>query len=85
MYLHEKELVTQVRVYESPEGYNNKVPYSAILTLQYIADDIVYIEGLRGEISIDFYKSLKNLLKSKNIKQAMYYRDTGELKHVKVS
>ena len=84
MYLHEKELITQIRVYKTSEGYNNKKPYEAILTLQYIGDDELFIEGLRGRVGMFIRDELKTLLKSKGVKTLKYFRN-GKIRSVKVS
>tara|TARA_Y100000590_G_C15343320_1_gene872290 strand:- start:148 stop:402 length:255 start_codon:yes stop_codon:yes gene_type:complete len=83
MYLHEKELITQVRVYNTPEGYNNKKPYEAILTLQYIGDDEVFIEGLRGSVGIFIRNEIIELMKGKGVKLIRYLRN-GKIRNVKV-
>lgn len=84
MYLHEKELVTHIRVYSSPEGYKEKLPYEAIFTVQYIGDNTAFVEGLKGSISIEIIKQVVELLKAKGIKTLRYYRN-GKIKDVQIS
>jgi hypothetical protein len=84
MYLHEKEIVTQIRVYTTVDGYAEKVPYEAIFTVQYISDNLAYIEGLQGTVKIRLVKELINKLKSKGVSTLMYTRGKG-MKFVKIS
>ena len=84
MYLHEKELVTQIRVYLTPDGYKNKKPYEAIITAQYIGDDTVFIEGLRGRIGLQIKNRLKELFIDKGITKVLYYRN-GKVHNVELS
>lgn len=79
MFIHEKIVVSQVRTYDNPRGYENKEPYTSILTVHYIGDDKVYIEGLRGDkTSIRDLVSLRKLFRSKGINTILYHRGDEE-------
>lgn len=84
MYMHEKTVVSQVRIYKTPDGYQNKAPYDAILTLHYIGDDEVFIEGLQGSIDFSFVRELISNLQDRGIKLLRYFRN-GDVKVVKLS
>jgi len=84
MYLHEKPIVTQIRVYSEPDGYENKIPYDAIMTVQYVSDSTAYVEGLQGKINIRVIKELVKILKDNGVRGFWYTRDT-ELKYAELS
>lgn len=85
MYLHEKPLITQIRGYkDNPRGYEEKVPYDFILTVQYIGDDTVYLEGLHGTMTKDLLKALKAYAKERGVRYLRYNRNTTSSRDITI-
>lgn len=79
MFIHEKTIMTQIRVYDNPDGYENKEPYTGILTIHYLGDKKVYIEGFRGEnTSPRALVFLREYFRSKDIETISYHRGEEE-------
>lgn len=85
MFLHEKPIVTQLRGYkDNPEGYSEKAPYDLIVTIQYLGDDTVYLEGMSGSFDRDTLKALIDYAKTKGVKFIKYKRNTTSSKDVTI-
>lgn len=80
MYIHEKPLITQIRGYtDNPRGYEEKIPYDFIVTIQYIGDDTVFLEGLSGKMTKGLLKALKKYAKERNVKFLKYKRGSRDV------
>lgn len=67
-------LVSQIRIYDEPNGYENRIPYTGIVTVTHINDKTVYLSGAVGKIDRRVYAEIAKLLKSQGIEECFFER-----------
>tara|TARA_Y100001936_G_scaffold105315_1_gene103503 strand:+ start:1145 stop:1420 length:276 start_codon:yes stop_codon:yes gene_type:complete len=82
---HLSRIVSQIRVYEDSDGYEDRKPYTGIFTIQHISDTTVYISGAHGEnLTREAYEECVKLLQEIGVKTILYER-RGKVKTMKVN
>lgn len=82
---HISRLVSQIRVYEDSDGYDERKPYTGIFTIQHISDTTAYISGAHGEnLTRDAYLECVKLLHEIGVEIILYER-RGRVKTLNVS
>ena len=66
--------VSSVRVYDRPDGYANRLPYSAIVTVSHLNDTTVYLHGAVGVMDRQVWASLLDLLREQGVTTVMLER-----------
>ncbi len=66
--------VSQVRLYDEPDGYARRVPYKAIVTITHLTDKTVYLSAAVGDLTLDVYPALLAMLKERGIESVMMER-----------
>lgn len=74
IYLSLTPHVSQIRVYDQPDGYEKRIPYIGIMTVTYLNDKTVYISGAVGKFDKAAYQQICDLLKSYGVEQLLYER-----------
>jgi len=73
--------VSSVRAYDRPDGYANRLPYSAIVTISHLTDTTVYLHGAIGEVSRPVWAALLDLLRERGVTTVMLERH-GKMKTI---
>lgn len=56
-------VMSQIRAYvDNPDGYANRDPYQAIITVQHIGDKAAYLSGAMGKIDRNMFDAAVKLL-----------------------
>lgn len=79
VYLSMTPLVSVIRAYSDPDGYDSKLPYFATVTVTHLTGEVVYLSGGIGDLNREAYESLLKLLKERGATQIMLERH-GEIK-----
>lgn len=67
-------VVEHIRFYNEGNSYGNKDPYDLIMTVTWLNDDEIYIQGAHGNINKDRFKQVYNYYKSKGVKRIRFQR-----------
>lgn len=73
--MHVKTLVEHVRFYSEGLSYENKDPYNTILTVVWLDDNTISLQGLRGEFDSKKKLQLIQYYKNKGVTKAYYERE----------
>lgn len=74
IYLSLTPHVSQIRVYDQPDGYEKRIPYIGIMTITHLNDTTVYISGAVGNFDRKAYLQVAELLKENGIDTLLYER-----------
>jgi hypothetical protein len=67
-------VVSQIRIYHVPNGYEERIPYEGIITVTHITDKMAYLSGAHGIIDRSIYRKIIELLKEQGIDEVFYER-----------
>lgn len=67
-------VVSQIRIYDQPNGYDARVPYVGIVTVTYLTDKKVLLGGAVGSIDRSVYDAIKELLTEEGIEEVIFER-----------
>jgi len=67
-------VVSQIRIYDEPNGYENRIPYKGIITVTYLNEKTVFLSGAIGEINRKIYKEIVKLLRSQGVEEVQFER-----------
>lgn len=81
IYLHITPQASNVRAYDVPDGYANRLPYLAIVTVSHLTDTIVYLHGAVGKVDRETWEGTLDLLRERGIKTVMLERH-GRMKTI---
>ena len=73
--MHVKPLVEHVRFYLEDSSYKDKDPYDAIITVVWLDDKTVSLQGLKGNFNKERRTRLIAYYKSRGITDVMYTRN----------
>jgi hypothetical protein len=79
MHVHYSPVISAFRVYEGQDGYATREPYIAIVYVQFLSDDTVYLSGAHGRINKESYDKAFDMLRARGVTKALYERH-GKLK-----
>jgi len=63
-----------IRSYTEGESYEGRDPYDCIVTVQFLTEEIAYLCGAKGDLSITAIKEIHNLLKEMGVKKILMER-----------
>lgn len=66
--------VSSIRAYDQPHGYENRIPYLAIVTVTHLTDTTVYLHGAVGTVDRETWEKTLDLLRERGIKDVMMER-----------
>lgn len=75
--------ISTVRLYDDPFGYEQRMRYTAIVTVTHLSDTAVYLSGAHGALSRDTMPKLLAMLKSQGIETVQMERH-GKIKTTKL-
>lgn len=73
MFVHEQIKTVILRGYSSPDGYEQKLEYDWICSID-IHSDVAFVYGLKGILPLRFKKELLKVLKRHKVNRVMYER-----------
>lgn len=69
---------SDMRAYlDTPNGYADRVPYRAKLTVMHLSDTLVYLQGAVGVIDRETWRAAFDLLRARGVTQVMIERRKG--------
>lgn len=74
IHLHMTPAVSSIRAYDQPNGYENRVPYLAILTVMHLTDTAVYLQGAVGKVDRETWDKAFDLLRAQGVTSVMFER-----------
>lgn len=66
--------VSSIRAYDRPGGYENRLPYLAIVTVTHLTDKIVYLHSGVGKVDRETWEKTLDLLREKGVTTVMLER-----------
>jgi len=73
-FLHMSRSVSQVRAYDEPNGYAQRIPYRAIVTVTHLTDTLAYLHAAVGVLKPDDFAALLAMLKEQGITTVQFER-----------
>jgi hypothetical protein len=73
--------VSTVRAYNVPNGYENRLPYLAIVTVSHLTEKLVYLHGAVGDVDRETWAKLLQMLREKGVETVMLERH-GKMKTI---
>jgi hypothetical protein len=73
--------VSSLRAYDEPDGYENRLPYLAIVTVTHLPDSTVYLHGAVGKADRETWEKTLDLLRERGIKRVVLERH-GKMKTI---
>ena len=73
-----------IRAYDQPGGYENRLPYLAIVTVTHLTDKIVYLHGAVGKVDRETWTKTLDLLRERGVTTVMLERH-GQMKTIQLS
>lgn len=83
IHLHMTPAVSNIRAYDEPNGYENRIPYKAILTVMHLTETTVYLMGAIGTISRETRAKAFDLLRERGVTTVMVERH-GQMKTISI-
>lgn len=65
---------SNIRAYDQPNGYEDRVPYLAILTVMHLTDKVVYLQGTVGKVDRETWDKAFELLRERGVTTVMLER-----------
>jgi hypothetical protein len=81
IHLHITPAVSNIRAYAQPNGYPDRAPYLAILTVLHLTDTVVYLMGAIGTVNRETREAAFALLRERGVKTALMERH-GQMKTI---
>lgn len=63
-----------IRAYDQPGGYENRLPYLAIVTVTHLTDKVVYLHGAVGKVDRETWEKTLDLLRAQGVTTVMLER-----------
>ena len=67
-------MVSNMRVYSEPGGYETRRPYLAILTIMHLTDKTVYLMGAVGTVNRETWTKAFDMLRAAGVTTALLER-----------
>lgn len=84
IYLTMKPLVSTIRVYDLPDGYDKRMPYLGMMTVTHLTDKTVYLSGAIGTIDRPTRTMALAMLREQGVTTLMLERH-GRMKTIDLS
>ncbi|HEX5126511.1 MAG TPA: hypothetical protein VFW00_07200 [Rhodocyclaceae bacterium] len=75
--------VSVLRAYDQPNGYEQRLPYLAILTITHLSDTAVYLHKAVGKIDRETWNRAMEMLAAKGVRTVQYERH-GRMKTINI-
>lgn len=75
--------VSNIRAYDKPNGYENRIPYLAIVTVMHLTDTVVYLQGAVGTVDRETWTKTLDLLRERGVTTVMLERH-GRMKSIEL-
>jgi hypothetical protein len=72
-----------IRAYDQPGGYENRLPYQAIVAVTHLTDKVVYLHGAVGKVDRETWAKTLDLLRAQGITTVMLERH-GRMKTIEL-
>ena len=82
-HLHMATAVSNIRVYDSPGGYEARRAYLGIITVSHLTSSTVYVHGAVGKIDRATHARALNMLRELGVTTVMYER-RGRMKTIEI-
>jgi len=56
-----------IRAYDQPGGYENRLPYQAVVTVTHMSDTKVYLQAAVGKVDRETWEGVLDLLRSQGV------------------
>jgi hypothetical protein len=76
--------VSSIRAYEQPGGYENRLPYLAIVKVTHLNDKTVYLHSGIGTVDRETWNKLLDMLRETGVGTVMLERH-GQMKTIQLS
>jgi hypothetical protein len=83
IYLEITPAVSNIRAYDQPDGYDNRLPYLAIVTVMHLTDTVVYLQGAVGTVDRETWSKTLALLRERGVTTVMLERH-GAMKTIEL-
>lgn len=84
IHLHITAAVSNIRAYDQPNGYENRIPYLAIVTVMHLTDTVVYLQGAVGKVDRETWAKTLDLLRDRGVTTVMLERH-GRMKTIELT
>jgi hypothetical protein len=81
IHLEMSTRTSEIRAYDQPGGYEQRLPYLAIVTVTHLTDRIVYLSGAKGMADRETWEALLDLLLKSGVTTVMLER-RGRMKTI---
>ncbi|MDQ2822042.1 MAG: hypothetical protein M3Y65_16880 [Pseudomonadota bacterium] len=83
IHLHMTPAVSNIRAYDQPNGYENRIPYLGILTVMHLTETTVYLMGAIGTINRETRTKAFDMLRERGITTVIVERH-GQMKTISI-
>lgn len=83
MFLEMSTEVASIRVYDEPDGYARRAPYTGMMNVTFLNSTSVYLHGARGVINRAIYDEAMTMLKALGVQEVTMERH-GKMKTTKI-
>lgn len=66
--------VSSIRAYDQPGGYEQRLPYLAIVQVKHLDDKTVYLGGAVGQVDRETWEKTLDLLREQGVTSVMLHR-----------
>ena len=81
VYLEMTTAVSELRSYDVPNGYEQRLPYRALVTVTHLTDKVVYLHGALGSVDRETWNKTLELLRDRGVTTVMLERH-GKMKTI---
>jgi len=80
-HLHMTPMVSTIRVYDAPGGYEERRKYLGIMTVSHLTDRVAWVHGAVGQITRATHAQAMAMLAARGVTTVMYER-RGQMKTI---
>jgi|GEM_PF-2111867 len=84
IHLEMSTRTSEIRAYDQLGGYEQRLPYLAIVTVTHLTDRIVYLSSAKGMADRETWEALLDLLRKSGVTTVMLER-RGRMKTIQLS
>lgn len=82
IHLEITALTSDIRAYlDKPNGYADREPYRAKLTVLHLSDTLVYLQGAMGTVDRDTWRAFFDLMRARGVTKVQLER-RGQMKFI---
>lgn len=74
IHLHMSPALSHIRVYVEADGYKNRIPYEAMMTVVHMSDTMVYLMGAVGTVNRETWNKAFEMLYAQGVKTVILER-----------